>query len=49
MEKLYLQSNSVVKLKSQGLLESDSSEIVATKHFVNSEKIVIKTEIQGIS
>ena len=36
------QSNSVVKLNSQGLLESDSNEIIAAKHFVNPDKIVIK-------
>ena len=47
MENLNLQSNSVVKLNSQGLLESDSSEIVAAKHFVNPDKMFeIKTEIK---
>ena len=42
-----LQSNSVDKLNSQGLLESDSSEIVAAKHFVNPDKMFeILTEIK---
>ena len=47
MENLNLQSNSVDKLNSQGLLESDSSEIVASKHFVNPDKMFeILTEIK---
>ena len=47
MENLNLQSNSVDKLNSQGLLESDSSEIVAAKHFVNPDKMFeILTEIK---
>ena len=39
MENVNLQSNSVVKMNSQGLLESDSSEIVAVQHFVNPDKV----------
>ena len=35
MENLNLQSNSVVKMNSQG----DSSEIVAVQHFVNPDKV----------
>ena len=47
MENLNLQSNSVDKLNSQGLLESDSSEILAAKHFVNPDKMFeILTEIK---
>ena len=49
VENLNLQSNSVVKMNSQGLLESDSSDIVAAQHFVNPDKlfeILIKTEIK---
>jgi hypothetical protein len=44
-----LKSNSVVKLNSQGLLESDSNEIIASKHFVNPDKLVmkiLKTEVK---
>ena len=49
MENLNLQSNSVVKMNSQGLLESDSSDIVSAQHLVNPDKlfeILIKKEIK---